>query len=97
MCLFYLEPEAYVRVEKGIKDKRDQRQQFIDQIMDQITVALRKQRIYAQITGRPKHFYSIYRKMQKDNKDIDQIYDLFALRIFVNTVKDCYTVLRDCT
>ena len=61
--------------------------------MDDIRVELKKQRIDAEVTGRAKHLYSIYRKMKRDNKTLDQIYDLFALRILVNSVKDCYAAL----
>lgn len=62
-------------------------------IIEQINTELKKQKIDAEITGRAKHLYSIYRKMQRDNKTLDQIYDLFALRILVNSVKDCYAAL----
>ena len=61
--------------------------------MADIRVALKKHRIDAEVTGRAKHLYSIYRKMKRDNKTLDQIYDLFALRILVHTVKDCYAAL----
>ena len=67
--------------------------QFIDKIQDQIKQELKKQKIEAEITGRAKHLYSIYRKMKRDNCTLDQIYDLFALRIIVNSVKDCYAAL----
>jgi guanosine-3',5'-bis(diphosphate) 3'-pyrophosphohydrolase len=89
----YLHPEDYRELVEGIDKKREERLKFIDQIMDEIRVQLKKQRIDAQITGRAKHLYSIYRKMQRDNKTLDQIYDLFALRIIVNSVKDCYAAL----
>ena len=89
----YLYPEEYRELVEGIDKKREERLKFIDQIMDEIKVALRKQRIDAEITGRAKHLYSIYRKMQRDNKTLDQIYDLFALRIIVNSIKDCYAAL----
>ena len=61
--------------------------------MDDIRGQLKKQKIEAEVTGRAKHLYSIYRKMKRDNKTLDQIYDLFALRILVNSVKDCYAAL----
>ena len=61
--------------------------------MDEIRVALDKENIKAEITGRAKHLYSIYRKMKRDNITFDQVYDLFALRIIVNSVKDCYAAL----
>ena len=89
----YLYPEEYRELVEGIDKKREERLKFIDQIMDEIRVQLKKQKIEAEITGRAKHLYSIFRKMQRDNKTLDQIYDLFALRIIVNSVKDCYAAL----
>lgn len=89
----YLYPEEYRELVEGIDKKREERLKFIDQIMDEIRLQLKKQKIDAEITGRAKHLYSIYRKMQRDNKTLDQIYDLFALRIIVNSVKDCYAAL----
>ena len=89
----YLYPEDYRELVEGIDKKREERLKFIDQIMQEIKVELKKQKIVAEITGRAKHLYSIYRKMKRDNKTLDQIYDLFALRIIVNSVKDCYAAL----
>ncbi len=89
----YLYPEDYRELVEGIDKKREERLKFIDQIMEEIKKELKKQKINAEITGRAKHLYSIYRKMQRDNKSLDQIYDLFALRIIVNSVKDCYAAL----
>lgn len=89
----YLYPEEYEELVKGIDRKRDERLQFIEKIMEDIRAELRRQKIDAEVTGRAKHLYSIYRKMQRDNKTLDQIYDLFALRILVNSVKDCYAAL----
>ena len=93
----YLHPEEYHELVEGINKKRDERLQLIEKIMEDIRVQLKKQRIDAEVTGRAKHLYSIYRKMKRDNKTLDQIYDLFALRILVNSVKDCYAALRSCT
>ena len=89
----YLYPEDYREIVEGINKKREERLKFIDEIMAEIGVQLKKAHIEAEITGRAKHLYSIYRKMQRDNKTLDQIYDLFALRILVNSVKDCYAAL----
>lgn len=89
----YLYPEEYHKLVEDIDKKRDERLKFIQKIMADIKIELKKQRIDAEVTGRAKHLYSIYRKMKRDNKTIDQIYDLFALRILVNSVKDCYAAL----
>ncbi|MBR2240574.1 MAG: bifunctional (p)ppGpp synthetase/guanosine-3',5'-bis(diphosphate) 3'-pyrophosphohydrolase [Clostridia bacterium] len=89
----YLNPDEYREIVEGIDKKREERLQFINQIVEQINDELKKQKIKAEITGRAKHLYSIYRKMQRDNKSLDQIYDLFALRILVDNVKDCYAAL----
>ena len=89
----YLYPEEYHELVEGINKKRNERLKFIEKIMEDIRVELKKQHIDAEVTGRAKHLYSIYRKMKRDNKTLDQIYDLFALRILVNSVKDCYAAL----
>ncbi len=89
----YLEPEEYREIVEGLDEKREERIAFIEKIKKQISLELKLQRIDAQITGRAKHIYSIYRKMQRDNIGLDQVYDLLALRIIVNSVKDCYAAL----
>ena len=89
----YLYPEEYREIVEGIDRKREERLKFIDKIEEQIKIELKKQKIDAEISGRAKHLYSIYRKMKRDNCTLDQIYDLFALRIVVNSVKDCYAAL----
>ena len=89
----YLYPEEYHELVEGIDKKREERLKFIEKIMGDIRVQLKKQHIDAEVTGRAKHLYSIYRKMKRDNKTLDQIYDLFALRILVNSIKDCYSAL----
>ena len=89
----YLYPNEYHKLVEGINKKREERLKFIEKIMEDIRVELKRQRIVAEVTGRAKHLYSIYRKMERDHKTLDQIYDLFALRILVNTVKECYLVL----
>ena len=89
----YLYPEEYREIVEGIDKKREERLKFLDKIMEDIRVILKKSRIDAEVTGRAKHFYSIYKKMQRDNCTLDQIYDLFAIRIIVNSVKDCYASL----
>ncbi len=89
----YLYPEDYREIVEGLDKKRDERLIFIEKIMEKICIELKRQHIDAEVTGRAKHLYSIYRKMKRDNKTLDQIYDLFALRILVNSVKDCYAAL----
>ena len=89
----YLYPEEYHELVEGINKKREERLSFIEKIMADIRVQLKKQHIDAEVTGRAKHLYIIYRKMKRDNKTLDQIYDLFALRILVNSIKDCYAAL----
>lgn len=89
----YLYPDEYHELVEGINKKREERLKFIEKIMQDIRVQLKKQKIDAEVTGRAKHLYSIYRKMKRDNKTLDQIYDLFALRILVTSVKDCYAAL----
>ena len=89
----YLHPEEYRELVEGIDRKREERLTFIYQIVDEIKEQMKERGIEGEITGRAKHLYSIYRKMQRDNKTLDQIYDLFALRIIVNSVKDCYAAL----
>ena len=89
----YLYPEEFHELVEGINKKREERLKFIEKIMEDIRVSLKEQKIEAEVTGRAKHLYSIYRKMKRDDKTLDQIYDLFALRILVNSVKDCYSTL----
>ena len=89
----YLYPNEYHEIVEGLNRKRESRLKFLDKIQKDIEAKLTEQKIDAEVTGRAKHLYSIYRKMQRDNKSLEQIYDLFALRILVNSVKDCYAAL----
>ena len=89
----YLYPDEYYELVEGINKKKDERLKFIDKIMEDIKHELKKNKVDAEVTGRAKHLYSIYRKMKRDNSSLDQVYDLFALRIIVNSVKDCYAAL----
>ena len=93
LAFLYLYPEAYFELAEGIKTKRNEREKFINEIIEELKKKTEEMNIKAEIYGRPKHLYSIYRKMKKDNKTLDQIYDLFAMRIIVNSVKDCYAAL----
>ncbi len=89
----YLHPEEYHEIVTGLDRKREERLKFLEKIQIDLENEIKDQGIKAEVTGRAKHLYSIYRKMQRDNKTLDQIYDLFALRILVDNVKDCYSVL----
>ena len=89
----YLYPEEYHEIVRGLDQKREERLSFIEGVMNEIREELKKAKINAEVTGRAKHLYSIYRKMKRDNKTLDEIYDLFALRILVHSVRDCYAVL----
>ena len=93
LCLRYLEPEIYYDLVENVKQKRKERQSFIDTSIEQIKEKLAEANIKADISGRAKHFYSIYKKMKRDNKDLSEIYDLSAVRVLVDSVKDCYGVL----
>ena len=93
LCLRYLDPETYYDLVESVKQKRKERQAFIDASVEQITEKLVESKIKADISGRAKHFYSIYKKMKRDKKDISEIYDLSAVRVLVESVKDCYGVL----
>jgi GTP pyrophosphokinase len=89
----YLEPEKYYELVEKVKQKRREREQIINEAVRILSERLDEVDIKADIQGRPKHFYSIYKKMLKGNKDLSEIYDLSAVRILVDTVKDCYGAL----
>lgn len=89
----YLEPEKYYELVEKVKQKRKERQALIDEATKLLAEKLEAFHIDAEIHGRPKHFYSIYKKMMRDHKDLSEIYDLSALRVVVNSVKDCYGAL----
>ena len=89
----YMNPNEYYFIVRKIAEKRVERENHIEEIVEQLKNNLDKANIPSDIEGRPKHFYSIYRKMVKKNTTIDQIFDLTAVRILVDTVKDCYAVL----
>ena len=93
LSLKYLEPEAYYDLVDKIAVRKSVREKYIQNIVDEVSVHIKNAGIKAHIDGRVKHFFSIYKKMKNQSKTIDQIYDLFAVRIIVDTVKDCYAAL----
>lgn len=88
-----LEPQKYHQIQRMVAESRKAREAYLKQVIDEITNELDTIGIKAEISGRPKHFYSIYQKMSQKGKDFNEIYDLIALRIIVGSVKDCYGVL----
>jgi len=93
LSLKYLEPEIYKELAEKIALRKSDREAFVSGIIDAVAEKISEYGIDAQIDGRIKHFFSIYKKMKNQNKTLDQIYDLFAVRVLVEDVKDCYAVL----
>jgi len=93
LSLKYLEPEVYKELSEKISSKRSERQSYIDEIVAEVREHIEDADIEAKVDGRIKHFFSIYKKMVNQSKTLDQIYDLFAVRIVVNNLKDCYAAL----
>ncbi len=93
LSLKYLEPEVYEDLAKKIALRKSDREAFVSNIIDLVSEKIADSGIDAQIDGRVKHFFSIYKKMKNQSKTLDQIYDLFAVRVLVEDVKDCYAVL----
>lgn len=93
LALKYLEPEAYYDLVNKIALRKTVREKYVQDIVDEVSEHIANAGIEAQIDGRVKHFFSIYKKMKNQNKTLDQIYDLFAVRIIVDSVKDCYAAL----
>lgn len=89
----YLAPDRYKEIAKLLNEKRLEREQYIDAVVDRLKVDLKRINIDADISGRVKHIYSIYRKMKSKNLSFDQLYDIRALRVLVNTIPECYHVL----
>jgi len=89
----YLEPETYQRIAKALNEKRRERETFIDEVTGTLQYELREQGINARISGRPKHIFSIWRKMRRKNIGLEHIFDIRAVRVLVDDVKECYTAL----
>ncbi|MBI2360844.1 MAG: bifunctional (p)ppGpp synthetase/guanosine-3',5'-bis(diphosphate) 3'-pyrophosphohydrolase, partial [Deltaproteobacteria bacterium] len=93
LALKYLHPEIYYQLKRNVAKKKVDREKYINEVISIITKGLEDEGIDAEVTGRPKHFYSIYQKMESQNLLYDQIYDLVAFRILVDTVRECYEAL----
>ncbi len=89
----YLEPNAYYELFEKVKRKRKEREALINEVIKELKAEIKIHDISFEITGRSKHFYSIYRKMKYQNKEFDEIFDLMAVRVIVNSIRDCYAVL----
>ncbi|MFC4404014.1 RelA/SpoT family protein [Gracilibacillus xinjiangensis] len=92
-ALRYLNPQQYYRIVHLMKQKREEREYYIEEVMQEVKKQLNDVNIQAEFSGRPKHLYSIYRKMMLQKKQFNEIYDLLAVRIIVSSIKDCYAVL----
>lgn len=93
ICMRYLWPDEYQELTNEIHEKKEEREADLNRIIDEVNEALKDADIDYDIYGRTKHFYSIFRKMKYQNKQLDEIFDLMAVRIIVDTVKDCYAIL----
>lgn len=93
IALKFLEPEAYYNLAEQVSERKEEREEVIEHVVEQIRNALDEIGIKHEIYGRSKHFYSIYKKMVYQHKTIDEIFDLTAVRVIVETVRDCYAVL----
>ena len=93
LCMKYLWPEEYKKLEQARIPYQEERMRTLNKAMEEIEKALKEAGIEATLSGRPKHFYSIYKKTVRQQKTIDEIYDLIAIRVIVNTVNDCYATL----
>ena len=93
LSLKYYQPEVYFQLVKDLNERKTEREEFVQQIVAEVSHHMENAHIQAKVYGRVKHFFSIYKKMVNQNKTLDQVYDLFAVRIIVDSVKDCYAAL----
>ena len=93
LCLKYLDPESYEYLVYNIREKLSERTEFVNGIVEEIKELMAADKVEGEVFGRPKHFYSIYKKMKNKGKTLEQIYDLTAVRVIVKDISQCYTVL----
>ena len=93
LCLKYLDTEAYEYLLRNISEKLSERKEFVNNIVEELRELMDGDGVQGEVFGRPKHFYSIYKKMKNKGKTLEQIYDLTAVRVIVKDIKECYTVL----
>ena len=93
LSLKYWKPDVYYQLVKDLNERKTEREEFVQQIVAEVSKHMKNAHIKAKVYGRVKHFFSIYKKMVNQNKTLDQVYDLFAVRIIVDSVKDCYAAL----
>ncbi len=93
LCLYYLEPEIYKQIKDQITQRQDEIEKFIEEVKSLLMNKLSEYNIHADVQGRHKHFYSIYKKMLDQSLTVNQVYDILAFRVIVNTIKDCYASL----
>jgi len=93
LCLKYVDPEAYGFLSVNIRERLSERKEFVQKIVAEIKELMERDGVKGEVFGRPKHFFSIYKKMKNKDKSLDQIYDLTAVRVIVEDMKECYTVL----
>ena len=93
LALKYSQPEVFFDLVRQINARKTEREEFVEQIVKEVSAHMKNANIKAEVNGRVKHFFSIYRKMVNQDKTVDQIYDLFAVRIIVDSLKDCYAAL----
>ncbi len=93
LCLYYLEPQIYETIKSETAERRGARERYIREVKELLGEKFKESGIEATIKGRQKHFYSIYNKMRDQNLTVNQVYDILALRVIVNSVKECYEVL----
>ncbi|WP_072526130.1 RelA/SpoT family protein [Clostridium sp. Marseille-P3244] len=93
LSLKYWKPDVYYQLVRDLNARKTEREEFVQQIVAEVSAHMKNAHIKAKVYGRVKHFFSIYKKMVNQNKTLDQVYDLFAVRIIVDSVKDCYAAL----